>query len=148
MKEHSDLNQSPSHSGSSRSVAASEHAGWSGQERRRFRSEAAGDAVEMALNWSVARGSLKAIVVSDEKGMAVCSSCCDLDLTPVAAVLPIVARGQATARITREGQLFPVSVRELQLGDETLFVGALGGTDHMREHEVVRSLQAIQRILG
>ena len=121
---------------------------WPVYERRRVRTDAAGDAMEMALNWSVARGELEAIVVVDEKGMLVCQSRSDVDLAPVAAVLPIVSRGQVRARITRSGLPCEMSVERFQLGGEEMYLGVLGGSSEARTREARQSLEAAQRILG
>lgn len=121
---------------------------WPDHERRCVRTDAAGEAVELALTWCVARGELVAIVMADQEGMIVCHSRTDVDLTPVAAVLPLVCTGQAVARVSHHGQGFPIEVRRFSIREETFYLGVLGGSQQTREREVEHAMHAAIRILG
>lgn len=121
---------------------------WPNHERRCVRTESAGEAVELALTWSVARGELVAIVIGDAQGMVVCHSRTDIDLSAVAAVLPTVAAGNAVARVSHFGQGFPIVVRQFEIRDETFYLGVLGGSPQTREEEADRAMAAALRILG
>lgn len=121
---------------------------WPSHERRCVRTESAGEAVELALTWSVARGELVAIVIGDSEGRVVCHSRTDIDLAPVAAVLPTVAQGNSVARISHFGQGFPIVVRRFEIRDEVFYLGALGGSEKTRQEEADRSVAAAIRILG
>lgn len=121
---------------------------WPVHERRCVRTDAAGEAVELALTWSAARGELVAIVMADADGMVVCNSRGDVDLASVAAVLPLVARGTAVARVSHFGQGFPIVVRRFEIRGETFFMGVLGGSEQTRQEEADRSVAAAIRILG
>lgn len=121
---------------------------WPIHERRCVRTDAAGEAMELALTWSVARGELVAIVMGDSEGMVVCHSRSDVDLAEVAAILPLVDRGNEVARVSHFGQGFPIVVRRFELRDETFFMGVLGGSEQTREQEADRAVSAAIRILG
>ena len=63
-------------------------------ERRTRRSSAAGEALQLALDRAVGRGELDAVVIADATGMVVAKSDTELDLNMLAAILPLVGRGQ------------------------------------------------------
>lgn len=121
---------------------------WPLHERRCVRTDSAGEAVELALTWSVARGELVAIVMGDADGMVVCHSRTDIDLSAVAAVLPLVQQGQSVARVSHFGQGFPIVVRKFEIRGEVFFLGVLGGSAETREQEADRSVAAAVRILS
>lgn len=121
---------------------------WPTHERRCVRTDSAGEAVELALTWSVARGELVAIVMGDSDGRVVCHSRTDVDLSSVAAVLPLVQEGQSEARVSHFGQGFPIVVRKFKIRDEVFYLGVLGGSAETREQEAERSIAAAIRILS
>ena len=88
------------------------------------------------------------VVLVDESGMLVSSSQTELDLSMLAAILPIVGRGQAVARIRRRGQPRELTVIPVQAAGETLYVGALGSTARIRRREVATAGAAARRILA
>lgn len=118
------------------------------QERRRRRSNHAGEALELALTHAARRGNLDAVLVVDDQGMLVAKSDTDLDLTMLAAVTPIVGRGQALPRVRRGGEVRELSVDTLELMGEVLYVAALGGTHRTRVREVAGSMAATKRIMA
>lgn len=118
------------------------------QERRRQRSNHAGEALELALTCAARRGQLDAVLVVDEQGMLVAKSETDLDLTMLAAVTPIVGRGKAIPRVRRGGESLEMSVDTLELLGEVLYVAALGGTHRTRAREVAGSKAAARRIMA
>jgi hypothetical protein len=122
--------------------------GHSSMERRRQRSRNAAEALELALSYAARRGSLDAVLLVDEHGMLVAKSDTDLDLTMLAAVTPIVGRGQAVPRVRRGGQERELRVDTLELLGEVLYVVALGGTHRTRMREVAGSIAAARRIMA
>jgi hypothetical protein len=117
-------------------------------ERRSQRSDATGEALQMALDRAAGRGELDAVVISDSSGMVVAKSDTNLDLNMLAAILPLVGRGQVTAAIKRAGESKDLTVRPLEIQDEVLFVAALGGEHGGRMREVASSAAAARRILA
>ena len=61
---------------------------------------------------------------------------------------PIVGRGKAVPRIKRNGEKREMSVCELEIDGDVLYVAALGGDSSSRQRELGRSLRAAQRILA
>jgi hypothetical protein len=116
-------------------------------ERRRNRSEDTATALISAFDHAVARGGLDAVIVADEAGTIVSNSTTDLDLSMLAAVTPLVARGSARASVKRDGNPREFSVRAIEVLGETLYVGALGGNFGPRERELATSASAAKRIL-
>lgn len=116
-------------------------------ERRAVRSNATADALILALSASAHRASLDAVLIADDDGMLVCTSSCRLDLTGVAAVAPIVARGKATARVRRGGSNRELSVQSEEIGGELLHIAGLGGDTDSRQRELRHVLEAARRIL-
>lgn len=100
-----------------------------------------------AFDHAVARADLDALIVADESGILVSNNTTDLDLTMLAAVTPLVARGTAKAMIRRDGMPLEFSVRTIEVLGETLYVGALGGSFGPRERELASSATAARRIL-
>lgn len=117
-------------------------------DRRRNRSEDAGTAITLAYSCSAQRAGLDVMLLVDEAGMVVAQSRTDLDLSMLAAVTPIVGRGQATPRIRRDGRKREMSVRSIELLGERMYVAAVGGDIFARNREMHRSLAATQRILA
>ena len=117
-------------------------------ERRALRAENTVDALQLALDSAAQRGASDVIVVVDDKGMLVASSTTLLDLDMLAAVTPIVARGEARAKVKRRGESRDFSVQRIEVLDETLYVAVLGGETVARELELARSAAATQRILA
>ena len=117
-------------------------------ERRKKRSTAAGEALQLALDRAAARAGLDVVVLADEDGMLVANSETPLDLGMLAAILPLVGRGQVSAAIKRRGEPRDLTVEPVDVQDERLFVAALGGDHRMRRQEVASSAAAAVRILG
>ena len=117
-------------------------------ERRRQRSLNAADALELALNGAAHRGALDAVLIVDDEGMIVAKSDTDLPLEMLAAVTPIVGRGQAVPRIRKDGELRELSVDTMELHDELLYVAVLGGDRRIRRRELQGTMAATRRILA
>ncbi len=117
-------------------------------ERRKMRSSSAGEALQFALDRAAARADLDAVLISDATGMVVATNDTNLDLTMLAAILPLVGRGQVTAAIKRRGHARDLTVRPLEIQDEMLYVACLGGAHGHRQREVASSAAAVKRILA
>jgi hypothetical protein len=117
-------------------------------DRRIKRSENTAEALELALTSAAARAQLDAVLLVDDAGLLVSNSDTSLDLSMLAAVTPIVGRGKAVPRIKRNGEKREMSVRELEIDGDVLYVAALGGDSSSRMRELGRSLRAAQRILA
>lgn len=117
-------------------------------ERRRERSSNAADALELALSHSARRGALDAVLVVDDAGMIVANSETELELEMLAAVTPIIGRGQAVPRIRRDGELRELTVDTMELHDELLYVAVLGSDRRTRRRELRSTLAATRRILA
>ncbi|MEE9382351.1 MAG: hypothetical protein V3V08_02940 [Nannocystaceae bacterium] len=117
-------------------------------ERRRRRTIGVADALRYALRSSARRGHLKLVFVADDYGMIVSGSRRDLDLEPIAAVAPLVARGRAKARVHHRGASLEMTVRTVRLDGERLHVAAVGGDPVARRRELATAVCAAQRIMG
>jgi hypothetical protein len=117
-------------------------------ERRRYRPTDTASALISAFDHAVARAELDAAILVDEYGMLVSKNTTELDLNQLAAVTPIVARGHAAAAIRRRGEERELSVQEVEILGEKLFVAALGGTKGPRERETTTIAAAADRILN
>lgn len=115
--------------------------------RRMNRPEDTKSALIAAFDSAVARGQLDLVVVADEAGTVVSHSSTDLDLSMLAAVTPLVARGRARASVKRDGEERGLSVKSIEVLGETLYVAALGGKFGPRERELATSASATKRIL-
>ena len=102
----------------------------------------------MALTSSAQRGACDAVLLADDEGMLVCKSKTGLDLEMLAAVTPIVARGEARATIKRAGETRELAVETVELLGERLHVAVLGGHSEARKIELRRTLAATKRILA
>lgn len=118
------------------------------RERRVDRPDGAADALQRALGTSAWRSGLEAVVVADDSGMMVSSSPATVGLDLLAAVMPIVARGEARAKIRHRGSEREFSVCSMDIFGERLHVGALGGDLFARERELHKSSRAVARILA
>lgn len=118
------------------------------EERRRQRPNGAAHALQRALNSAADRAGLDVLMLADEGGMVVCNSQTGLDLSMLAAVTPMVARGRVKASIKRRGESKQLSVRSIDLLGETFYVAALGGQFGAREREVACGVAAARRILA
>ena len=116
-------------------------------ERRRDRPTETAAALISAFDHAARRGELDVLIVTDEAGILVSSSTTELDLSMLAAVTPLVARGTAKANIKRDGNEREYSVRSIKVLGETLYVGALGGKFGPRERELATTASAAKRIL-
>ena len=101
-----------------------------------------------AFDHAAARADLDAVIVADDAGILVSNNSTDLDLSMLAAVTPLVARGTAKAMIRRDGVPLEFSVRTIEVLGETLYVGALGGSFNNRERELTITASATTRILN
>jgi hypothetical protein len=117
-------------------------------DRRSKRSSSAAVAIELALTSAADRGGLDAVLVVDDDGLLVARSRCPIDLSMLAAVTPIVGRGQAVPRIKREGKPLDLSVEVIELAGERFYVAALGGRYAERRRELQGSADAARRILA
>ena len=117
-------------------------------DRRIKRSENTAEALELALTCAAERANLDAVLLVDDAGLLVSNSLTPLDLSMLAAVTPIVGRGKAVPRIKRNGEKKEMTVRELEVDGDLLYVAALGGDSSGRARELGRSLRAAQRILA
>ncbi len=106
------------------------------------------EALIMALNGAADRAELDAVLITDDFGLLVSSNETTLDLQMLAAVTPIVARGEAVAKIKRCGDPRYLSVRTLRVLGETLHVAALGADWPTRQRGVLASAAAAERILA
>jgi len=118
------------------------------RERRVDRPDGVADALKRALGSSAGRAGLEAVLVADDRGMMVSSSPASVGLDLLAAVMPIVARGEARARIRHRGSEREFSVCSMDVFGERLHVGALGGDLFSRERELHKSTRAVARILA
>ncbi len=116
-------------------------------ERRRDRPNETAAALISAFDHAARRGELDVLIVTDEAGILVSSSTTELDLSMLAAVTPLVARGTAKANVKRDGNEREYSVRSVKVLGETLYVGALGGKFGPRERELATTASATKRIL-
>lgn len=116
-------------------------------ERREHRAIGTADALELALTAAAQRGGLEVVLVVDESGMLVSHSRTNVDLTLLAAVIPIVGRGRAVPRVRRNGQQLEMSVRLIEVDGEELYVAAVGGDLGRRQRELRGIMSATRRIL-
>jgi hypothetical protein len=117
-------------------------------ERRKQRSAAAAEALELALSAAANEGALDVVLIADDFGMLVASSHTPLDLEMLAAITPIVSRGRAKASVKRNGEHRELSVKSIKVLDETLHIAALGGDPAARAMGVMRTVTVARRILG
>jgi hypothetical protein len=117
-------------------------------DRRRARTGDPRDALELALTISVGRGSLDALILADEFGGLVAKGETRIDLEMLAAVTPLVGRGQAMAKIRRNGEERDLTVEAVTLCNEVFYVAAVGGENRSRRREVAASCAAARRILN
>ena len=116
-------------------------------DRRRERPSDTASALVAAYDHAVRRGGLDAVLLVDEYGMLVSQSTTNLDLHQLAAVTPILGRGVANATIRRRGRARELSIRQIEVLGETLYVAALGGAREPREREAETTVAATARIL-
>ena len=117
-------------------------------DRRRRRSSSAAVAIELALTSAAARGGLDVVLVVDDAGMLVAKSRTSHDLTLLAAITPIVARGHAVPRIRKDGVPRDMAVQVIDLQGERFYIAAIGGKYMARSRELSESTLAAQRILA
>lgn len=117
-------------------------------DRRKRRSSSTAVAIELALTSAAARAKLDALLVVDDDGMLVARSRGSLDLSMLAAVTPIVGRGQAIPRIKRDGRALDLSVETIEIDGERFYVAALGGRYLERKRELDTGALAARRILA
>ena len=117
-------------------------------DRRRRRSHSAAVAIELALTSAAARGGLDVVLVVDDEGMLVAKSRTSLDLTMLAAITPIVGRGQAVPRVKKDGIARDMAVSVVELCGERFYIAAIGGKYMSRTRELSESTLAAQRILS
>lgn len=117
-------------------------------ERRQLRAGNTVDALQLALDCAAQRATCDAILIADDKGMLVAASTTTLELEMLAAVTPIIARGEALATIRRRGEARELSVQTLEVLGETLHVAVLGGSEQARQLELAKSAAAAARILA
>lgn len=117
-------------------------------ERRKTRSPGAADAMQRMLDAAAKRAKLQTLLVADAGGLVVCKSDGKLDVAMIAAVAPIVGQGRAKASIKCAGKPVDITVREIELEGESMYVTAVGGKFGDREREVAASVAAAHRILA
>jgi hypothetical protein len=86
--------------------------------RRQRRTEVRGSALDMLLESCRKRRALRALVISDERGLLVAASGSAVDPVDVAAVLP---------EPSRHSEVSGLRASSFRSGGHTLYVGALGG---------------------
>ena len=117
-------------------------------ERRKRRSTHTADALEFALEAAARRCGLEAVLLVNNYGEMVAQSETRLDLSVLAAVTPIVGRGRAIPRVQRKGEPLDFRVAPVVVGDDLLFVGALGGSRVARSRALRGVTAAAARILS
>jgi hypothetical protein len=117
-------------------------------DRRKMRAVSAARAVELAFERAASRGGLDAVLLVDTAGMLVAKTRGGPDLGMLAAVVPLVGRGQVSATVKRRGEMRELTVRPVQIGSEVMYLGALGGAYGDRLREVGTSAAAARRILA
>lgn len=117
-------------------------------ERRKNRSACTAAALELALASAARRAKLDVLLVVDDDGLLVSNSPTAFDLTMLAAVTPIIGRGRAKPRIRRGGEHRDMTVQEVHLEGEVLYVAAVGGERSHRLREIRIGSAAAQRILA
>jgi len=117
-------------------------------ERRRQRSHNAADALRLALTRAVHRGALEAMILVDDEGLLVAQSETGIDLSMLAAVTPIVGRGRAIPKVSRNGEPLEMNVCVVELEGELFYLAALGGTRLTRHRELSGGRAAARRILA
>lgn len=115
-------------------------------DRRVRRSDVPTEALELALSAAAALNDVQAIVLADADGWLMAGSDAGPDLAGWAAAAPFLAAAGS--------DLSPVDIPEgvavysLEVGEETLHVGAVGGTLTGRGQALTACGQAVQRILA
>ncbi len=105
-------------------------------------------AIELAFTCAAERAGLDVVLLVDDAGMLVAGSRTSLDLSMLAAVTPIVGRGQAIPRIKRDGKPRDMSVAPICLGGEQFYLAVVGGHLRERRRELGESVAAATRILA
>jgi len=119
------------------------------RERRRVRSINSAHAAELALTQAARRAGFDVLLLADDRGMLVVGSETSLDLSLLAAVVPLVARGRARANVRHHGNPRSLAVRRLWLQDESFYLAAVGGcSEGARLRELATSVGALRRILA
>ena len=116
-------------------------------ERRRRRAAGSADALALALDRARRRGGLDVLMVADRDGLVFAHSSTRLDLSMLAAVIPLVSRRCVRVRVRRRGNPKGLTVRALNVRDEILYVAGLGGSSQSRAREVTLGSAAVRRIL-
>jgi hypothetical protein len=120
-------------------------------ERRQRRSDTQGQALFYQLDASRTRASLEAMILADRNGLCVAASGEDSDMCDeFAAHMAIVCdrvtyfQGSVLSPSTRR----EVHMQRFQVGDDELFLCAIGGDSALRDYEISRSASGVNRILA
>lgn len=120
-------------------------------ERRQRRSNSQGQALFYQLEASRERARLEAMILADRQGLCVAASADDSDLCDeFAAHMAIVCdrvdhfEGSVLSPTARR----EVNMQRLQVGDDELFLCAVGGDSALRDYEISRSASGVSRILA
>lgn len=115
-------------------------------DRRVRRSDVPTEALELALSAAAALNDVQAIVLADADGWLMAGSDEGPDLAGWAAAAPFLAA--AGSDLSPADIPEGVAVYSFEVGEETLHVGAVGGTLTGRGQALTACGQAIHRILA
>ena len=115
-------------------------------ERRVRRSDAPTEALELALSAAAALNDVLAIIVADADGWLIAGSDEGPDLAGWAAAAPFLAA--AGSDLSPADMPEGVAVYSLEVGDEMLHVGAVGGSLTGRGQALTACGEAVRRIMA
>lgn len=119
-------------------------------ERRQRRSSTQGQALFYQLDASRERAALEAMILADKTGLCVAASGDDDVCDELAAHMAIVCdrvpsfEGSVLSPTARH----EVYMQRFDVGDEALFLCAVGGDSSLRGYEISRSAGGVTRILS
>jgi hypothetical protein len=116
-------------------------------ERRKVRSEFAGEALHLWLRAVNGKQGLRALVLADDSGMLVASSFVGPEAEELAALAPIFDPTGASPTPPTDLSLLPMIVHPIQIDDTAMFLCAVGDEDCCEEG--ARAAETgVRRILG